>query len=290
MDAGGSGSPSCVRRFTIVEMIVVTAVIMVLMSMLVAAVSKTREKAKMGRWEGYMRNERVSEQQILQLMFMEGNGTLTENLAQGIDVEGYERNKYDGYLGGTTTWDKGRWFRKKGIRMMNGMDSLEVAYQNIVDKDSGEFTIILWVYPRVMQSQGLVNTQRESSPGVWEDGDYPNLLLNATNTLGIAQDEVSIFAAASELTLPTEKWSMVALVQRVDEGVYLYRFGEGGEKGKELISAMPFGNPADGRGRTFFGNSDGLSGAFDGVIDELVIYRRALNDTALEGHFKMGQP
>src|SRR5690606_18776038 len=65
------------RRFTIIEILIVLSVLTLLMALLIPTLTKSRSKAKKARWEGYMRNQRVSERMILQYLFLENDPTFS---------------------------------------------------------------------------------------------------------------------------------------------------------------------------------------------------------------------
>lgn len=305
------------KHFTLIEILIIIAIIAILISMLLPSLAESRNKARFVRWFAFNKQCSRDPACAVNFNFQEGEGDTINNSAIGCEDKGFDLSHYTGVIKGDFEWTSGRWWKRKKAIHFNGANTyIEIDRQSAVDftgKDS--FTIIIWVkFDRFRKWDGLFSKSYWSSPpagfaqfDLYYDGT------SYSDREGSGQFEVDVtmqcigFDDVTEegnknITLNTENWFCIALRN------------EGYKNGKGTISVFVNGEKLQERGTNFWISEiekcearliigavrwlkNGTNGPtkegvvrnhFQGKIDEFLVYRKALSNGDIRGHYLMG--
>ncbi len=268
------------------ELLVVLLSVLLIVTIMLPAIHRSREQAKVDRWEGYMRSQRVREQMVLQWMMVDSIGTeIVRNYAQGNQIEDYRREAHFGTLHGGVAWAAGRWYSKKALEF-DGLSGRVISDRlDMVAADSGEYTLITWIKAASAGAQTLVASTCTDTVG----HGTVNLSLDAHNRL-VTRTEDGL--QVSPLSVGTDVWTMVAMVQTRD-GITLWRMADDDILSRRVGDGQMHTNaPAEASSAFLVGSSRRKipENPFKGRLDELVVYRRALSADDLQEAYRIGRP
>lgn len=133
-------SPSLTKRFTMVEIMVVTVIVSTIAVMLLPAVAKAREKAKHGRWAGQVSALRSDDGLVALYDFEDREGLTVTNKAVGADVADYAPELMDGVIdtAAILRWSTGRWQGKGAIEFGGAWPAyIEIPTTRFMDPQEG---------------------------------------------------------------------------------------------------------------------------------------------------------
>jgi prepilin-type N-terminal cleavage/methylation domain-containing protein len=339
-------------RFTMIEMLIVLAIIGILLAMLLPVLGDAKVQAKYVRWLAFNRSCSNDPSCIINFNFQSPGGTDTFsggpggdvliNSAAGAESDGFSPQFYNGYLknknGGKHNFEwvrAGRYNKFKWALKFNGADTfILVPTTDAVDfTPFGGFTVLCWVkfdkldlgdcvfskslwgtaWDAACQydlysnpysgkyGQGSFDIDVFTTCGTWANTDvdfekagWVHLALryeyfNTDPTTGNANGKIMVFINGKALgdyidTTEDNPYTGTATEWQacVDNHVPLIIGGAG--------CYRKYWSP-----RTYDPNGDSLDNTwlikfnFQGLMDEFLVYKRALSDAEIRAHYDMGK-
>ncbi len=340
------------RIFTLVEMLMVVAIIGILMALLLPMLREAKIQAKFVRWVAFNRNCSNDPTCVVNFNF-QGNGPAFStpppgdvliNSASGSQNSDFKPELYNGYLKNNNDpsahhnfeWVRsGRFGRYKWALRFNGADTYVVmpGTKEINFTPYTSFTVLCWLKFDKMGlgdcpfSKSLWGTASDASCqydlyampwsgqfgqgsfdvdvfttcGTWPNTEvdfdkagWVHLALRykylETNASGDAEGEITVFINGKALgnyinitsqnpyTAAATEWKTCA-----DLSIPLILGGAGCYR--KYWSASTW-DPND----TSLANTWVIKFLFQGLMDEFLVYKRALSDGEIKGHYDMGKP
>lgn len=316
--------PFRLKSFTLVEILIVVSIMAILMSMHFPSFRNAKDQAKFTRWLAYNKSCCADPSLVLNFNFQEGKGNILTNTADGCDVvPGFTARQYDGLLKCSTNpntnnfeWvaSGGRWGKhgKKKALQFNGVDTyILIPSKPAVDfRPTDDFTILCWVkFDKFELGDGIFSKSSWGASAT-SAAQYDIYCDPTSGSSGKGSFEMDVFKAckgydATDIDLEKAGWVQLALRYRgntYDSDNLTSWTAECFVNGARLKKYRATNNSSatfDTCDSNFIIGAIGVQVTggwtnpiwfpFQGKMDELLMYKRALSDGEIRGHYDMGK-
>ena len=303
-------------KFTIIELLVSIAIIAILFSLLMPALSGSRDKARFARWLQFNKQCSNDPRCVVNLNFQDNDSDVLKNSALGYEEDGFTASDYDGIIRGNFEWGQGRWSKGKKAIVFDGMSTyVEFPKSKYVSFDgSSDFTIKAWVrfdFPSNSRANGIFSQCYMNS----EDTGYSLYFVKtppeankkariATANLATARLLFNNVAEANNkqyTNLDSDSWYQITLRNKVVDGnqeLHLFindtelkirRTRLDATKIEKCSARLTLGSIRFQKLKKKVPTESGRMNYYlKGRMDEFMVYARALSNKEIKGHYLMG--
>jgi hypothetical protein len=233
---------------------------------------RPEEKSKYDQWLEHREQVVVDPDVVAYYDFQEGEGDRLKNQAKG-------NPELNGTIHGAT-WDAGRWPGKKALKF-DGDDYVEIPHSRSLclfdpqQGGTGELTLEVSLCAHSIHECGLVDKYSEG----WGKGAPYALWMSPKVAMGCLGDGGAAQWIRDPVEIPLDTW--VHLVFTVDETqMTLYKNGLLVAQAERTLAPVDNGKPL------LIGCMIPGKFHFKGLIDEVVLYQRALTEKEVHRHYR----
>jgi hypothetical protein len=302
------------RNFTLIEILLVMVIMFILAGLLAPGLIQAKQRAKFERWFAYNKQWNRDADCVINFNFQEGEGDVLYNGCHGCDFPGYNSKTYNGHLSSTGAGDHnlewiagGRWGQFKKALQFNGSDTyVNVPQTSAIDfTPADSFTLLAWVkFDKFELGDGIYS---KSGWGTKDDASaqYDLYCDPTAGATGDGAFEVDVFTTCvgwdqTDVEIDKIGWCQVVLryegtTDGSDGQISCFVNGKPLGEARETNNAVATQTHSDancilgaiGAKEEYWGKP--IIFPFQGRMDEFLMFKRALSDKEIEGHYEMGR-
>ena len=308
------------QHFTVIELLLVVAIIAILSAILLPHLSESRKRARFVRWLQFNKQCNTDPSCVINLNFQDGEGDLLTNSAQASEAEGFDVSEYNGIIKGDYEWGQGRWTRGKKALQLDGV-STYIEFPNAEHVNfagENDFTIIISIkFDQLNKWDGIFGKcyMRNAVNGYPQYAMYYNASDKNKNSTKMFQMDIGRVSVSFDSindngdnikAIDNTHWVQIATRNKVVNGNQVVDVFVNGVKLKSTYKNSGVGQKERDEANLAIGcirwlvldnrqnkkNAPAPYGKPDNFlkakIDEFLVYSRALTDNEIKAHYAMG--
>lgn len=280
-------------RFTLIEIIIVIAIISILAGLTLYSVNMSQRKAKYTRWLGYNTMLNKDSDTVLNYNFTNMEYTAEYggkkmpalyNGALACGVEGASPADYNGIINKATWVKKGGRTKNHNALSFDGKNSyVEIPGVKALDLNplTDDFTALTWV-----RFDSVSSTRVLFGKADWPNTSQYDLYLN----VGYMECDIGLISPTyKSVKIVAGQWYHLALVSDKGNGRLFLNGKEIPKDAKSGTASKYAMTPAKLLlGGIYSNNMKNIRYFFSGRMDEFVFLRKTLKDSEIRNHYEMG--